>query len=82
MNDTPYIAPGSSEDAKTRMARIGSIGGRSRSKAKIAASKANLGRVNLTTEQRSENGRKGRLTEEQYRLNAFRVWAKRKDKKL
>jgi hypothetical protein len=81
MNDTPYIVPGSAEDAKSRMARIGSIGGKSRSKAKIAASKANLAGISLTTAQRSENGRKGRLSHEQYQLNAFRAWARRKDRK-
>ena len=74
------IEPHSLDDAKSRMARIGSIGGKSRSKAKIAASKANLAGISLTTDQRRENGRKGRLTEDQYRLNAFRAWAKRKDR--
>ena len=82
VNDNPFIAPGSAEDSKSRMARIGSIGGKSRSKAKIAASKANLASISLTTEQRSENGRKGRLSHEQYQLNAFRAWARRRDKQV
>ena len=74
------IEPHSLDDAKARMARIGSIGGKSRSKAKIAASKANLAGISLTTAQRRENGRKSRLSAEQYQLNAFRAWAKRKDR--
>ena len=76
------IEPHSLDDAKSRMARIGSIGGKSRSPTKIAASKANLGRVRLTTDQRRENGRKGRLSKEAYQLNAFRAWARRRDKQV
>ncbi len=80
MNCNTFIVPGSAKDA--RMARIGSIGGKSKSKAKIAASKANLAGISLTTEQRSENGRKSRLTQAQYQLNAFRAWARRRDKQV
>ncbi len=55
--------------------------GQSKSEAKTAASRRNAKLDTRTTEQRSRDGKRSRLTEDQYRLNAFRAWANRKDRK-
>ncbi len=55
--------------------------GRVRSPAKTSASRRNAKLDTRTTAERSRDGKRSRLTDEQYRINAFRAWANRRDKK-
>jgi hypothetical protein len=66
--------------AQARRAEICRKAGSTRSELKSRAARAN-GKLNQrSTEQRRADAAKGKLSEEQYKLNAFRAWATRRDK--
>ncbi len=53
--------------------------GSAKSEAKTAASRRNALKDTRTTAERVRDGKRSRLSREEYQLNAFRAWANRKD---
>jgi hypothetical protein len=80
MSDTILDLAGDLALAQARRAEICRKAGTTRSELKSRAARAN-GKLNRrTTAQRRQDAKKNPLTDEQYRENAFRAWATRRDK--